>query len=132
MDRMGRCLKVVVVVIALVGLTLSMLAAKDMKMSSKGKEVSVTGRLACTFCTLSHPAMVCPKGCCPKCIKAGDPPLLVDAKGNLYLLTANEMQGKLMTSERMTMTGQKVVVKGLLVKGKGIQAIFVDDMRKAR
>jgi hypothetical protein len=131
MKRFSPWLNAALVIVILIGMVLSVMAAKQMTMSAKGTEVTMTGTLACTFCSLSHQGKPCPKGCCASCIKAGDPPLLIDAKGNMYLLTANEMQGRLMTTERMVMAGGKVTVKGLLVKGKGIQAIFVDSMKKA-
>ena len=35
-----------------------------------------------------------------------------------------------MNPERMKMLGGQVTVKGMLVKGKGIQAIYVDSMEK--
>lgn len=116
--------------VVVLGMTLTVLSAKAKSGSTRGQEVTLTGKLTCTFCTLSHPGQACPKGCCADCIKAGDPPLFTDAKGNMYLLTTNEKQTPLMTKERLAMAGGKVTVKGLLVKGKGIQAIFVDSMKK--
>ena len=35
-----------------------------------------------------------------------------------------------MNPERIKMMGGQVTVKGMLVKGKGIQAIYVDSMEK--
>lgn len=97
---------------------------------AKGKEVTVTGQLSCTFCKLSNPAKPCEKGCCEKCVKAGDSPLLTDAKGNQYVLVTGEKEATLMTPERTAMLGSQVTVKGVMVKGKGIQAIYVDSMAK--
>lgn len=131
MKRFSPWLKVALAVVILMGMALTVMAAMKMDMSAKGKEVTMTGTMACTFCSLSHQGKACPMGCCKNCIKAGDPPLLIDAKGNMYLLVANEMQGKMMTPARMAMAGTKITVKGLLVKGKGIQAIFVDSIKKA-
>ncbi len=36
-----------------------------------------------------------------------------------------------MNPDRMKLIGGQVAVKGLLVKGKGIQAIYVDSIEKA-
>jgi hypothetical protein len=129
---MKRVSVVVVSVLLVLFVALSVMAAMNMKMSAKGQEVTITGKVSCTFCTLSHPGQACPKGCCANCIKKGDPPLLTDAKGNMYLLASNEMQVPLMTSERMKMTGSKCTIKGLLVKAKGIQVIFVDSWKMAK
>ena len=96
----------------------------------KGKEVNLSGRLSCTLCTLSHPDKTCKKGCCAGCIKGGDPPLLVDEDGNMYILLSNEIKKPLMTPERLQLAGEKVTIKGLLIKGKGIQAIVVDSVEE--
>jgi hypothetical protein len=64
------------------------------------------------------------------CVKAGDPPMLTDADGNMYLLISGEQAVPFMNPERMKMLGGQVTVKGLLVKGKGVQAIYVDSMEK--
>jgi hypothetical protein len=96
--------------------------------AAKGEEVSITGQITCTFCKLSKPDMTCPKGCCEGCIKAGDPPLLTDPTGNQYILLTNEHEVPLMTPERYKMLGKTVLVKGVLVKGKGVQVIYVDQM----
>jgi hypothetical protein len=112
------------------GAALTGAAPKDGTGGIKGKEVSLTGRLGCTFCSLAHPDKVCNKGCCSGCIQAGDPPLLIDKQGNMYILLTNEIKKPLMTPERLEMAGEQVVIKGLLVKGKGIQVIFVDSLAK--
>jgi len=117
-------------------LALTLLAAeegmpKGAKTAAKGEQVTLTGRLSCTFCGLAHPEKPCPKDCCVNCMKAGDPPLLIDAGGNLYILLTGEHEVPLMTPARMELAGQTVAVKGLLVKGKGVQAVYVDSMDKA-
>jgi hypothetical protein len=119
-----------VVLVAGVGTALTIQAANEPTGGFKGKEVSLTGRLGCTFCSLSHPDKLCKKGCCAGCIQAGDPPLLVDQQGNMYILLTNEIKKTLMTPERLELAGEQVAVKGLLVKGKGVQAIFVDSLKK--
>jgi hypothetical protein len=123
-------LLVAVVLVVGTGLALSVGAAKDETGGIKGKEISLTGRLSCTFCSLAHPDMACKKGCCSHCIQAGDPPVVIDQQGNMYLLVTNEVKKTLMTPERLEMAGEQVAVKGLLVKAKGIQAIIVDSMTK--
>ena len=119
-----------VVLVAGAGAALTVQAAKDEAGGPKGKEVSLTGRLGCTFCSLAHAGVPCKQGCCKGCIQAGDPPLLIDKEGNMYLLLTNEIKKPVMTPERLEMAGGPVAVKGLLVKGKGIQAIFVDSLSK--
>ncbi len=97
----------------------------------KGPEVTVTGMMTCTFCNL--PAMgKCTKECCQACVKAGDPPLLSDAKGNLYILLTGEHEKPLMTPERMDLLTEKVTVTGISVKRGGIQGIYVKKMEKAK
>lgn len=98
----------------------------------EGKQVSMTGKLSCSFCKLAHPDKPATPECCTACIKAGDPPLLTDAQGNMYILISGEKEMKLMTPERMAMIGSDVMVKGLLVKQNGMQAIYVDSMDKAK
>jgi hypothetical protein len=100
------------------------------KSKPKGEEVTIMGRASCTFCKMSHPEMDCKKGCCAKCVGAGDPPLLTDGKGNNYILLTNEKGVSLMTPERIKLLGSDVTVKGLLIKGKGVQVILVDSMEK--
>lgn len=97
----------------------------------KGEEVAITGKMTCTFCNLPAPANGA-KECCQNCIKAGDPPLLEDAKGNLYILLTGEHEVPLMTPERMDLLSEKVMVKGLLAKRGGVQAIYVKEMMKAQ
>jgi hypothetical protein len=105
--------------------------AKTEKAMSSGKDVTMTGHLSCTFCKLANPTMSCKPECDMACVKAGDPPLLVDAEGNMYILVNGEQGVALMTPERMKMLGGEVTVKGMLVKGKGVQAIYVNTMEKA-
>jgi hypothetical protein len=105
--------------------------AQEKPAAPKGQEVTVTGSLSCTFCRLAHPDHACNKECCKGCIQAGDPALLTDAEGNMYILLTNEIKKPVMTDERLELAGGKVTVKGLLVKAKGIQTIMVDKMEKA-
>lgn len=105
--------------------------AKDEAVAIKGQDITMTGKLTCSFCSFSHPDKPCTKGCCSECMKAGDPPLLTDEKGNQYLLLTSEVKTPLMNKERMDMAGGQVTIKGVLVKGKGIQVIFVEKMSKA-
>jgi hypothetical protein len=105
-------------------------AKVEPKGESKGEQVTITGQLSCTFCKLAHPAMTCTPECCMSCTKVGDPPMLTAADGNMYLLLTGKMGEALMNPERTKMLGGQVTVKGLLVKGKGIQAIYVDSMEK--
>lgn len=102
--------------------------AKTMAMD-KGKEVTMTGRISCTFCNLPA-AMECTKECCTACIKAGDPVLFSDEKGNLYLLVSGEKEKPLMTPERMNLIAEKVKIQGMLVIRGGIQGIYVKTMEK--
>ena len=134
MKRLPLQFILVLVVLMAVALTVSMAVqpAKTEKPEPiKGEKVTLTGQLSCTFCTLAHPDKPCNKGCCSECIKGGDPALLKDAEGNMYILLSGEIKKALMTPERMEMAGGKVTVKGILVKGKGVQAVFVDTMEKA-
>jgi len=105
--------------------------AKPAKAEAKGEQVTMTGQLSCTFCKLAHPDTSCKPECCMSCSKAGDPPMLTDAEGNMFLLLTGKMGEALMTPERVKMLGGQVTIKGMLVKGKGIQAIYVDSMEKA-
>jgi hypothetical protein len=131
MKRLTHHPRLALVVLAVTALTVWAVAQEQKEAPIKGEKISLTGQLSCTFCTLAHPDKPCKKGCCTECIKGGDPPLLTDTDGNMYLLLGAEIKKPLMTPERMEMAGGKVAVKGLLVKGKGIQAIFVDTMEKA-
>jgi hypothetical protein len=105
--------------------------AKTEKAPASGKDVTMTGQLSCTFCKLANPTMSCKPECDTACVKAGDPPLLTDAEGNMYILVNGEQGVALMNPERMKMLGGQVTVKGMLVKGKGVQAIYVNSMEKA-
>lgn len=49
--------------------------------------------------------------------------------GNQYILLTGEHDVPLMTPERHKMVGGKVKVQGVIVKGKGIQAIYVDNVK---
>jgi hypothetical protein len=117
--------KAMVVVVAVLLLTAAGWAA-----SSKGKEVTITGKISCTFCNLPA-ASNCSKECCQACIKSGDPVLLTDAQGNLYLLISGDKEKPLMTADRMNLLQEKVKVKGMLVKRGGMQGIYVNAMEKA-
>jgi hypothetical protein len=97
----------------------------------KGEEVTITGKMTCTFCNLPAPGK-CSKECCQNCIKSGDPTLLSDDKGNLYILLSGEHEKPLMTPERMNLFTEKVTVKGMLIKRGGVQAIYVKEMEKAK
>jgi hypothetical protein len=87
--------------------------------------------MSCTFCNL--PAVgKCTKECCQNCVKSGDPVLLTDGKGNLYILLSAEQMKPLMTPERMDLLQSKVTVSGILVKRGGLQGIYVKKMEKAK
>jgi hypothetical protein len=116
----------IIVLFVFVGMTATAFAAGQNGMAIKGKEITITGQLTCTFCKLMH--KTCEEGCCERCIKAGDPPLLTDSKGNQYILLTGEHEVPLMTPERYKMLGGKVTVKGIKIKGKGVQAIYVEHM----
>ena len=102
------------------------------KGASKGQDVTITGKLTCTFCNLATPSKACNKACCQDCIKAGDPALLTDAKGSLYILLTGEQMKPLMTPERMDMLESQVTVTGILVKRGGLEGIYVKKMEKAK
>jgi hypothetical protein len=114
----------------LLGVAFVVMAADMAK--PKGTEVTVTGKVTCTNCKLANPDKTCPQGCCEMCIKSGDPAMLTDGKGNMYILLTSEKGVTLMNEERIKFVNTNVVVKGVLVKGKGIQGIYVDSMEKAR
>ncbi len=97
----------------------------------KGEEVTITGVMSCTFCNLPGGGK-CTKECCQSCIKSGDPVLLTDAKGSLYILLTGEQMKPLMTPERMDLLESKVTVTGIMVKRDGIQGIYVKKMEKAK
>jgi hypothetical protein len=133
---MKRIIILVTVCLLVMGTAYFAVAAEQEKAKTEkaatttGKQVSMTGNLSCTFCKLAHPDMTCKPECCTACVKAGDPPMLTDADGNMYLLINGEQGVSLMNPERMKLMGGQVAVKGMLVKGKGIQAIYVDSMEK--
>jgi hypothetical protein len=100
-----------------------------------GKQVTITGEFSCTSCKLADPKNSCSGDCCRACINAGDPPLLTDEKGQMYILLSGIpeigwAQEQLMNPETMMMLGGKVTVTGLLIKGTGIQAIYVKNIKK--
>lgn len=121
--------RVVFAVMAILMVTTAAWAGE--KASAKSKEVTITGKISCTFCNLPA-AMECSKECCAACIKAGDPVLLSDSKGKLYLLVSGEKEKPLMTAERMDLVQGKVKVKGILASRGGIQGIYVKTMEKAK
>ena len=123
----------VLVALALVALMViaSAVVAQDKAAPAKGKEVTMTGKLSCTSCVMTHPDKPCPPGCCESCIKAGDAPLFTDKDGNQFILVSNEMKGTLMTPDRVKMMGGMVTVKGMQMSGKGVQVIAVEKMDKA-
>lgn len=118
------------IVLAVGGIGLVIGATRAGSGIGRAREVSVTGKLSCTFCTLAHPDTPCTPECCMNCVKAGDPPSLMDAQGNMYLLLNGEQGVPLMTPARLQMMGGQVNVQGLLVNRGGIQAIYVDSMQK--
>ncbi len=101
-------------------------------MTPKGQETTITGKLSCTFCNLATPSKQCTKECCMDCIKAGDPPLLTDGQGNLYILLSGEQMKPLMTPERMNLLETQVKVTGIVVKRGGLEGIYVKKMEKAQ
>jgi|GEM_PF-1062841 len=119
------------IVLAVGGIGLVIGATRAGSGMGRAREVSVTGKLSCTFCTLAHPEKPCTPECCVNCVKAGDPPSLTDAQGNLFVLLTGEKETKLMTPARLEMMGGQVTVKGMLVNQRGLQAIYVDSMEKA-
>jgi hypothetical protein len=123
------------VLLALALVTLMVVAsvavAQEKAAPAKGKEVTMTGKLSCTSCVMTHPDQPCPPGCCESCVKAGDPPLLTAADGSQFILVSNEMKGTLMTADRLKLMGGTVTVKGMQIVGKGIQVIAVEKMDKA-
>lgn len=96
----------------------------------KGQDVTITGLMTCTFCTLKS-GLITTKESCVNCVKVGDPVLLTDAKGNRYTLLGGEQSQPLMTPDRMDLLDSKVTVTGILVKSGGIQVIYVKKMEKA-
>ena len=49
----------------------------------------------------------------------------------MYILLSGEKQEKMMTPEIEMLLGGKVKVTGMLVKGMGIQVIYVKEIKKA-
>ena len=119
------------VILAVGGAYLAIGAAGGGPVIPEAKDIIVTGKLSCTSCTLANPGVPCSPGCCAACVKAGDPPLLADALGNMYILVSGENQVTLMTPERIGMMGGQVTVSGLLVRRSGIQTIYVNSMESA-
>ena len=119
------------VLILMAFLLLSATCWAQEKAAPKGAEMTVTGMLTCTFCTMPGAAK-CSKECCQSCIKGGDPATLSDAKGNLYLLLTGEQGKPVMTPERMELLESKVKVTGIMVKRGGLQAIYVKKLEKAQ
>ena len=115
----------------LVLMAVLLLASISWAQAPKGEEVTITGKMTCTFCNLPAPAKGT-KECCQNCVKAGDPVLLEDAKGNLYILLTGEHEKPLMTPERMELLTATVTVKGLLAKRGGVQGIYVKELQKAK
>ena len=76
--------KAVVVLMAVLMLTATCWAAE--KGAAKSKDVTMTGKISCTFCNLPA-AGDCTKDCCQMCVKSGDPVLFTNAKGGLYIFT---------------------------------------------
>ena len=97
----------------------------------KGQDVTITGLISCTFCNL--PAVgKCSKECCQACVKSGDPVLLTDVKGGLYILLSGEKMKPLMTADNLNLLQEKVTVTGIMVKRDGLQGIYVKKMEKAK
>jgi hypothetical protein len=102
----------------------------DAMEKAEARQVTVTGHLSCTFCTLARPGMMCSPTCCLDCVKGGDPPSLTDDEGEMYLLLSSEKETPLMTATRLELMGGEATVKGLLVNRNGVRAIYVDSMQK--
>ena len=122
--------RAILVIMAVLLLTATCWAAQGM--APKGQDTTITGKLSCTFCNLPAAGGTCSKECCQACIKSGDPALLTDEKGGLYILVSGEHEKPLMTPERMDLVETKVKVTGIVVKRDGIQAIYVKKMEKAQ
>lgn len=129
MKRFAMLLSLALVITA--GAAFAVNADKHQMPMVKGEEVDLVGQLSCTACRFAHPDKPCAKQCCLSCIKAGDPALLTDAQGNMYILLNGELKKPLMNKERLGMAGGQIAVKGVLVKGQGVQVIFVETMKKA-
>lgn len=122
--------RALLVFIALLLLT-STCWAQAQKVTPKGEEVTMTGMMSCTFCNLPGGSK-CTKECCQDCVKSGDPVLLTDAKGQLFILLSGEQMKPLMTPDRMDMLQSKVTVTGIMVKRGGLQGLYVKKMEKAK
>ena len=72
------------------------------------------------------------QGMLPVLHQSGDPILLTDAKGSLYILLSGEQMKPLMTPERMELVESKVKVTGIMVKRGGLQGIYVKKLEKAQ
>jgi hypothetical protein len=127
---MKRLVLVIMAVLLLVGTCWAQMPV-GAPSKAAGPEVTITGMLSCTFCSLPA-AGTCTKECCQACIKSGDPVLLTDAKGDLYVLLTGEHEKPLMTPDRMNLVTEKVKVTGIVVKRGGLQGIYVKKMEKAQ
>ena len=107
-------------------------AAEIVVVVPKGKVITITGDMSCTFCTMLTGKMCASRECCQECVKAGDPVTLHGPKGQLYILLSNQQRKPLMTPERMDLLGSKVKVTGKMIKRGGIQGIYVESMEKAQ
>lgn len=98
----------------------------------KGQEVTITGYMSCTNCTLaSGMTRKCTPECCQACVKAGDSVLLQDGKENLYILLNKEKGKPLITPDRLPLVGGEVMVTGIMAKTGGLQWITVEKLEKA-
>lgn len=97
----------------------------------QGAETTLSGKIACTHCTLKDPNHKPSKECCQGCIKSGDAPLFKAADNQLYTLVSGTHELKLMTPERMELVGEPVKVTGKVVKNGGLQGIYVTKIEKA-
>lgn len=131
MKRMTGTVVIVLGLCALAGSGLEALGSSVPGAGGKGREIVLVGRLVCSYCTLLSPSGRCTKACCTHCLKSGDTPLLRAATGELYMLISAEKQTPLMAPKRLALANGGVRVQGLLVQGRGIQAIYVEDLRKA-
>ncbi len=100
--------------------------------AKKGEEMTMTGTLSCSFCKLAGgPDHKCSKECCQACLKGGDTALLQDDKGGLFMLVSKDKEKPVINPERLALMGEKVNVKGIMVKANGLQAIYVENIEKA-
>lgn len=103
---------------------------KHEKHFAKSRDVTLTGQMSCTFCTLPS-GQLCSKECCTNCLRSGDPVLFTDTKGHLYLLVSGEKQQPLLTPDRMNLISERINVTGTMVQRDGIKAIYVRSMQRA-